>query len=726
MESFISESVYDLRSRLLDVGSDLTIRFGRPEDVVDNLVKAFQAQGDTVEGVWMQNEMTSHEIQVERNIAERLKPLGVPLSLVYGKTLIHPADLPFDISDTPDVFTPFRKNVEALGPAMVRPCFTSPSKFKPYPDIPKTEDYVLDVSYEVDVDGLSSRAPESQDKTEKQVSFHDILRYLLKPLNDPALSYSSEGTFILQQRHPASAFPLRGGESSALERLEWYFVRGKSHDSARWGKMDPPPVARYKQTRNNLLGHTYSTKMSPFLAYGSVSPRQIWEALNYHEEKFGEDQNTYWVRFELLWRDYFFFAAEKFGDLLFHVGGFELATDPKEAEKKLEKGWWKSWSSQDGPDHPITRLLQGRTGIPFLDANMIELRDSGFMSNRGRQNVASFMSKNLGYNWKIGAEFFQSHLIDYDPTSNYGNWQYVAGVGNDPRASRQFNCIKQAKDYDSHGEYVKTWLPALRNLHPDYVHTPWLLDAEERRSYGLKTTQMDVTIDSYPERPIIEDESWQKHYNRKEGVGSKMYGNPQEKVKDGKVKRYKKLATNVARPGRFGDNSQAHNMERTLSNTLAPNFLPSTKQRNGRANPTIVDANQSNEGSFESWSASRTSSTSKTGNTTISIPPLRAVRSGVTSGIHRSGSPASSALSSTSGTTTPTMSGSSGWPALGSGRTSSQRGIIGGALGSLGNPVPAVDGAMAASKADTESSWRRTSQASKNPPNLSSASGSSS
>lgn len=539
---FIAETVYDLRSRLRDRGSDLCIRFGITEDVVTNLVRALQESGTEVEGVWMQKEMTSGEVSVEQAIQSRLEPMNTPVRYVHGKTLIHPGDLPFEISETPDVFTPFRKRVEALGPAMVRPPYDAPKFLKAFPPtLPKTEDYALDVTYEVDVDGLSHSPLETKPKDSDQVSFYDILRYLVFPLNEAAFPASLEGTALLQQRHHASAFPLRGGESSALERLEWYFIRGKSPDSSSWGKNDPPPVHRYKQTRNNLIGHAYSTKMSPFLAYGSISPRQIWSALMHHESIFGEDQNIYWVKFELLWRDYFFFVAEKFGDLLFHLGGFEFATDPPQAKKKLEPGWWKTWDPNTaGSSHEITRMLEGRTGIPFIDANIRELRESGFVSNRGRQNIASYVAHDLGYDWRIGAEFFQSYLIDYDATSNYGNWAYVAGVGNDPRASRRFNIIKQAKDYDSHGEYVKTWLPVLRGLPTNFVHAPWLLDAEERRRYGVKSSEQTVSMECYPERPMTEDEGWKKHYERKEGAGSRMHGNPQEKIKDGRIKRQRR------------------------------------------------------------------------------------------------------------------------------------------------------------------------------------------
>ncbi|CAO1625863.1 unnamed protein product [Parajaminaea phylloscopi] len=539
---FIAESVYDLRSRLRERGSDLCIRFGITEDVVSNLVHAFKASGTRVEGVWMQKEMTSAEVSVEQAIQSRLQAMDTPVRFVHGKTLIHPGDVPFEISETPDVFTPFRKRVEALGPAMVRRPYDPPQFFKAFPpSLPRTQDYALDVTYEVDVDGLSRAPLETKPKDSNQVSFYDILRYLILPLNEAAFPPSLEGSALLQQRHHASAFPLRGGESSALERLEWYFIRGKSPDSTSWGKADPPPVHRYKQTRNNLIGHAYSTKMSPFLAYGSISPRQIWSALMHHESIFGEDQNIYWVKFELLWRDYFFFVAEKFGDLLFHLGGFELATDPPQAKKKLEPGWWKTWDANNGdPEHEMTRMLEGRTGIPFIDANIRELRESGFVSNRGRQNIASYVAHDLGYDWRIGAEFFQSYLIDYDATSNYGNWAYVAGVGNDPRASRRFNIIKQAKDYDSHGEYVKTWLPVLRGLPTDFVHAPWLLDNEERRRYGVKSSETTVSMECYPARPMTEDEGWKKHYERKEGVGSRMHGNPQEKIKDGRIKRYRK------------------------------------------------------------------------------------------------------------------------------------------------------------------------------------------
>ncbi len=118
------------------------------------------------------------------------------------------------------------------------------------------------------------------------------------------------------------------------------------------------------------------------------------------------------------------------------------------------------------------------------------------MSSRGRQNVASFLVKDLASNWVPGAAWFESQLLDYDPASNWGNWNYVAGVGNDPREGRHFNVVKQAREYDPEGEYVKRWLPQLRDLPPALVHTPWLLTPGQRQQYLL-------TEEVYP-FPIVE------------------------------------------------------------------------------------------------------------------------------------------------------------------------------------------------------------------------------
>lgn len=134
----------------------------------------------------------------------------------------------------------------------------------------------------------------------------------------------------------------------------------------------------------------------------------------------------------------------------------------------------------------FTKWVEGNTGVPFIDANMREIQASGFMSNRGRQNVASFLVKDLRINWQLGAEYFESMLIDYDVCSNWGNWNYVAGVGSDPREDRYFNILVQAKRYDPQGSYVKRWLPELSDLPAEKIHQPDQLSFADQEKHHVK------------------------------------------------------------------------------------------------------------------------------------------------------------------------------------------------------------------------------------------------
>ncbi len=146
--------------------------------------------------------------------------------------------------------------------------------------------------------------------------------------------------------------------------------------------------------------------------------------------------------------------------------------------------------------------VEGRTGVPFIDANMRELSATGFMSNRGRQNVASFLVKDLQVNWTWGAMYFESLLIDYDVCSNWGNWNYVAGVGNDPRENRYFNILSQAKKYDYQGEYVRHWLEELAHVPGHKVHTVGDLSEAEQATYQVALGE------DYP-YPIVDYAKWQ-------------------------------------------------------------------------------------------------------------------------------------------------------------------------------------------------------------------------
>ena len=223
-------------------------------------------------------------------------------------------------------------------------------------------------------------------------------------------------------RDSRSAFPFVGGTRAALDRLEHYF----------W---ETDALAEYKKTRNGLLGTDYSSKFSPWLAQGAISARFIYHQVKKYESLRTKNQSTYWLIFELMWRDFFRFCAWSEGNRFFRM--------PKDI-KGIRITDYERWK-------------QGATGEPFIDANMTELRKTGFMSNRGRQNVGSYLVHNLNVPWYAGAAWFESQLIDYDVYSNWGNWTYVAGVGHDPR-SRVFNIQRQQQMYDPNQEYINHWL----------------------------------------------------------------------------------------------------------------------------------------------------------------------------------------------------------------------------------------------------------------------------
>ena len=195
----------------------------------------------------------------------------------------------------------------------------------------------------------------------------------------------------------------------------------------------------YKQTRNDLMGKEFSTKFSVWLAHGLISARQIYTFLKNYEETHGANESTYWIFFELLWRDYFRFLHYKYDKKLYYPFGLknrEINLSVRDNEEKLE---------------------DADTESSFINAGIIELKKSGFLSNRMRQILASYIIFEMNIDWRIGADFFQKYLIDFDVYSNQGNWIYIAGYGTDPRGGRRFNVEKQKNMYDINNHYEMYW-----------------------------------------------------------------------------------------------------------------------------------------------------------------------------------------------------------------------------------------------------------------------------
>ncbi|WP_127846568.1 DASH family cryptochrome [Psychroflexus aestuariivivens] len=331
-----------------------------------------------IQNLFFQKEWTQEEFEIEKSLRKKLPDTNFIAS--YDQFMYHPNDVPFENwNEIPEVYTSFRKHCEKK--AIAR-------KPTPKPDAKPKEHY------------------------------KDFGNHL------PSLSDLGLTEFELDFR---SAFPFEGGEDEAWKRLNHYFWNTKK-------------LQYYKKTRNGLLGTDYSSKFSAWLANGSISAVSTYHQVKKFESEVKKNQDTYWLIFELIWRDYFKYISLKHGNKIFQLGGI------------LDKNY--EWQNDE---KAFKKWINGTTEEDFVNANMLEIKNTGFMSNRGRQNVNSFWAKEWQQDWRIGAAYFESMLIDYDVHSNWGNWMYNSGVGNDPR-DRKFNIKTQAKRYDPNGNYQRTWL----------------------------------------------------------------------------------------------------------------------------------------------------------------------------------------------------------------------------------------------------------------------------
>ncbi|MEM6523504.1 MAG: DASH family cryptochrome [Bacteroidota bacterium] len=335
-----------------------------------------------VDLVHYSKEVAYEELADVEQVERQLLGRGVVLNGFWQSTLFHEDDVPWPVKQVPDVFTRFRKESE------------------------KT----VEVHSEFD-------APQKINYTEE-----------IDPGKIPSLD---ELAVANEQRSEKAVLDFKGGETFAWERLNDYFWKDDL-------------LKRYKYTRNDLIGKDFSSKFSPWLALGCISAKSIYYEIKRYEKERTKNSSTYWLFFELLWRDFFKFMTKKHGKSIFLKEGIT----GEEIEMKNDFQVFDSWCN-------------GTTGEPFVDANMIELHETGYMSNRGRQNVASYLIHDLGVNWTWGAMWFENRLIDYDPSSNWLNWAYIAGVGNDPQKGRKFSIENQSMKYDPKGEYIQLWLPTV-------------------------------------------------------------------------------------------------------------------------------------------------------------------------------------------------------------------------------------------------------------------------
>ena len=317
----------------------------------------------------------------ELNEEISIRSLGISVETVWQSSMIDLKDLPFELEKMPDIYTEFRKLIESKK-IITKVPIALPEKLPPL--------------------------PEKNIKFNSNINFSESIKY----------KYSS---------FPYLEEQFNGGEKNALSHLENYLLQKLPHT--------------YKETRNQLFGIHFSTKFSPWLSIGCISAKYIAFKLKEFEDKFGANESSYWIWFELLWRDYFKFLHFKYGKNLY-----------------LKNGLNNNARIISHDDDKFDAWIRGKTGNNLIDAGMRELSSTGYLSNRMRQIVASYLIYDLDCDWRRGAQWFESQLVDYDVYSNHGNWLYIAGNGTDPRGGRKFNTTKQNLEHDPNNLYKKLWL----------------------------------------------------------------------------------------------------------------------------------------------------------------------------------------------------------------------------------------------------------------------------
>jgi deoxyribodipyrimidine photo-lyase len=413
---YLQNALNGLRDALHALGSDLYFRIGNAAQTFAEIHAI-----SPISAIYTQELPGTEEESDLDTVEEFCFANGIRLHLFDTHTMLHPDDLPFDVNDMPDIFTPFRGKVEKY--AAFRDPLPPPQSLLP---LPQSHSQIQQQTPPQSLLPMPQSRPATATISHLEPQFQSDYPSKSQSLVTPPL-LTIPGA--LAPTHPNGALPIDGSEQAALRHLRDYIhVRQL--------------VRTYKETRNGLIGTDYSAKISGWLALGSLSPRTVRAEIAHHEALHGANDSTYWLFFELLWRDYFQFILYKYHQRLFLRGGIPGATNNTPGATDLET---------------FRRWTLGQTGVDFVDANMRELLATGFMSNRGRQNVASWLAKTAGIDWRLGAAWFEQQLLDYDVASNWGNWAYVAGVGTDPR-DRTFNIARQADQYDPDHTYRNLWL----------------------------------------------------------------------------------------------------------------------------------------------------------------------------------------------------------------------------------------------------------------------------
>lgn len=264
---------------------------------------------------------------------------------------------------------------------------------------------------------------------------------------------------------PHAAKDLKLADLGLMPAIKWYTDMAKEWQPGEQGARDRlehtvHKIAGHYKERRDFPGIDGVSKLSPHLHFGEISPRQVWHAVDSESRKHGHSkysQNAEGFLRQLIWRDFswhLLYHDPKFPDREWNP---QFRNFPWKKNAKLLRAWQK-----------------GQTGYPIVDAGMRQLWQTGWMHNRVRMIVGSFLVKNLLLNWREGEKWFWDTLVDADLGNNAAGWQWIAGCGADAAPYfRIFNPILQSKKFDAEGDYIRTYVPELKDVPAAYIHAPW-------------------------------------------------------------------------------------------------------------------------------------------------------------------------------------------------------------------------------------------------------------
>lgn len=246
-------------------------------------------------------------------------------------------------------------------------------------------------------------------------------------------------------------FELKGGEDEAiksLKQLTHLIVEDKQ---------------KFKELKPIL------EMLFVYLADGCLSPKQLYHKSEKWRLRGGDPALSDYVKTILLWRDFYRLMGKKYGELIFEQGGVKQKPND---EASIDTTLFNIWKD-------------GRTGFPYIDACMRKLAAKGYLQNHEKKIVASFLIHAMNLDWRLGAEYFESIFINYDPCSVWGMWNYIAGISSDEKDGIELNCLREAQKYDPNGDLVRKWIPALKDMPKKYIHKPFQLSEDGLKEFNI-------------------------------------------------------------------------------------------------------------------------------------------------------------------------------------------------------------------------------------------------